>query len=177
MPNEVTQDKTVRAVNTTLEKSNPKGNAIDNLGTDAMSDPDWSCNNFSPSVFEQICLITNTSEENLKSKEYPQGANLPAAFDDGTFVNISMMGKPSELNHNFNILVSGERSYLIQVFINRRVKIVRSFENGSFINHWHNLSNNINWVESYNALFGVVPNQVVANPPNGTWLEQQYVTQ
>ena len=114
---------------------------------------------------------------NLDTKTYGQGDDLPAAFDDGTFVNISMLGDLSGLNHNFNILVSGGRTYLIQLFINRSVNIVRSFENGTFINHWHNLSNDNNWVESYIALFGVVPNQVVADPLNKTWLKCQYVTQ
>ena len=173
----VTQAQTVSAVNKTLEQSNPKGNAIDKLDTNAMSDPSWSCNNFAPSVLEEICLITKTSEENLNTKQYLQGDKLPAAFDDGTFVNISMMGDPSDLNHNFNILVSGERTYLIQVFVKRSVKIVRSFENGNFIKHWHNLSNSIDWVNSYIALFGVAPSDVVKTPPDKTWLKEQYVTQ
>jgi hypothetical protein len=176
MPKEVTQDQTVMAVNMTLQQPDLMGNPINNLGTDAMSNPGWPCNTFGPDLLTQICKITNTSEENLKSKEYPQGANLPAAFDNGTFVNISMMGEPSQLNHNFNILVSGGTTYLIQVYINRSVNIVRRFANGDFITHWHNLSN-INWVNSYIALFGVVPNQVVVNPPNTTWLKGQYVTQ
>jgi hypothetical protein len=68
-------------------------------------------------------------------------------------------------------LVSGGTTYLIQVYIDRSVNIVRRFANIDFITHWHNLSNNINWVNSYFALFGVAPNQV------NTWLTDQNVTQ
>jgi hypothetical protein len=177
MPNPVTQMQTVSAVNTALQQLQPPGNAIDNLDTNAMSNLSWSCNNFGPSVIEQICLITNTNPENLNTPNYHQGANLPAAFADGTFVNISMKGEPSLLNHNFNILVSGGTTYLIQAYIDRSVGIVRRFANGDFIRHWHNLSNDINWVNSYISLFGVAPNDVVANPPNGTWLKEQRVSQ
>lgn len=177
MPNKVTQDDTVKAVNTALQELKPPGKAIENLGTDAMSDKNWSCYNFSPSVLEQICKITKTSDENLNTKEYCPGANLPASFANETFVNIAMTGEPSLLNHNFNILVSGGTTYLIQVFVKHSVKIVQSFENANFITHWHNLSNNINWVDSYFALFGVRPNQVVENPPISTWLTCQNVTQ
>ena len=176
MPNPVSQAQTVSAVNKALEQLKPKGKAIDNLDTNAMSDPGWSCNNFAPSVLEEICLATR-SQDKLKTQKYLQGDQLPAAFDDGTFVNISMMGEPSELNHNFNILVSGETTYLIQVYINRSVNIVRRFANADFIKHWRNLSNNNDWVNSYIALFGVDPNQVVGNLPDKTWLTEQYVTQ
>jgi hypothetical protein len=177
MPNPVTQVQTVGAVNTALQQLQPPGNPIVNLDTNAMSNLSWSCNNFSPSVLDAICLLTNTNPEDLNTQNYGQGANLPAAFADGTFVNISMTGEPSKLNHNFNILVSGGTTYLIQVYIEHSVNIVRLFANVDFITHWHNLSNNINWVNSYFALFGVAPNQVVANPPINTWLKGQNVTQ
>lgn len=176
-----TKEQTVTAVNNVLEQAhqidNLKEIAIDNLVTEVMSDPGLSCMDFSPRVLTQICKITNMNPEDLDTKTYRQGANLPAVFADGTFVNILMKGDPSGLNHNFNILVSGEMTYLIQTFIKHSVRIVRSFESGDFIKHWHNLSDNDNWVASYSALFGVEPKNVVEDLPNKTWLEEQYVTQ
>lgn len=175
---QATKEEALSAINDSLSKLNPPGDGIESLETVAMSDPNWSCNNFSPEVLEQICAITNTPLEDLDTTEYPANEDLPDSFPDGTFVNISMMGEPSTLNHNFNILVSGGTTYLIQVFINFEVNIVRRFDNATFIEHWHNLANNENWASSYNELFGVDPNEVVGGQlPANTWLLRQYVSQ
>lgn len=176
MPNPVSQDQTVLAINKALAQLDPPGEPIDSLNTDALSNPRWSCNNFSPTALEEICEITNTPIEDLNTTEYPRNSALPDAFEDGSFVNISMMGDPSELNHNFNILVSGETTYLIQVFIDLEVNIVRSFPNAYFIENWHGLAKDEDWAGSYYALFGVAPKNVIKDPPENTWLQSQYVT-
>jgi hypothetical protein len=176
MPNPVTQDQTVQATNVALAQMDPPGVPIANLDTDALSNSEWSCNNFSPTVLDQVCVLTGTNPDNLQTTNYPQGGNLPDSFADATFVNISMLGEPSALNHNFNILVSGPTTYLIQVFVGKQVNIVRRLANADFITSWQNLSNNVNWQASYNTLFGVTPASVVPNPPAATWLSNQYVT-
>lgn len=177
MPNPVNQDQAVCAIDFALVQLDPPGDRIVNLDTNAVSNPEWSCNNFSPAVLDQVCEITGTPIDSLNTVEYPRDGALPDAFPKNTFVNISMMGDPSKLNHNFNILVSGETTYLIQVFVGFNVNIVRRFPNATFIENWHSLANNELWADSYNALFGVAPNTVVENPPQDTWLQNQYVTQ
>lgn len=177
MPNPVSQDQTVTAINTVLATMDPP-TKIPDLGTDQMSDPNWSCNNFSPAVLDQICILTGTNPEDLNSVEYTQGAALPAGFADGSFVNISMLGEPSALNHNFNILVSGGITYLSQAYVGQSVNIVRRFDNADFITLWQNLSNNVDWTDAYNELFGVAPATVLGgDPPENTWLTSQWVTQ
>lgn len=176
MPNPVTQDQTVLAINNALAELVPPGAPIANLDTDALSNVAWSCNNFGPAVLDQICHITDTDPASLNTTNYAQGAELPAGFPDATFVNISMMGDPSALNHNFNILVSGGTTYLIQVFIGQQVNIVRRFANDVFMTLWGNLSNNVGWVDAYTMLFGVAPSAVVGVPPANVWLQNQYVT-
>ena len=176
MPN-ATREQTVQAINEVLAQMNPPGEAIANLDTDALSNPAWSCNNFSPAVLDRICTITETNPDNLNTVRYARDGDLPDNFNDGAFVNISMLGDPSGLNHNFNILVSGETTYLIQVFVDHQVNIVRRFNNADFIQHWHNLSDNANWANSYEFLFGVAPAAVVDDLPAGTWLQEQFVTQ
>jgi hypothetical protein len=178
MPNPVSQAQTVAAINQVLPTMNPPGAPIQNLDTAAMSDPNWSCNNFSPAVLEAVCNLVGVDPSDLQSIAYQVGAqNLPDEFADQSFVNISMMGEPSSLNHNFNILVSGGTTYLIQAFEGQAVNIVRQFANATFITEWQNLSNNVNWTASYQALFGVAPVVVTPNPPVNTWLQSQYVTQ
>lgn len=179
MPTPVTQDQTVQAINDILVISVPAGLPIPDLDTNQLSDPAWSCNNFSPALLDKVCQIVEVDPVNLNTQEYAVDAQLPQGFNDQTFVNISMMGEPSALNHNFNILVSGGTTYLIQVFLDQAVNIVRRFENQVFIDHWHALSrsNNDNWAADYEALFGVAPAAVVAAPPAQTWLASQYVTQ
>ncbi|QSQ19787.1 hypothetical protein JY651_31445 [Pyxidicoccus parkwayensis] len=178
MPNPVTQVQTVQAINAALAQMVPPGMPIVDLNTNALSNANWSCNSFGPLVLEQICLITGTNPDNLQTATYARGSpNLPVGFANNTFVNISMSGDPSTLNHNFNILVSGGTTYLIQAFIDHPVNIVRRFPNATFIARWHDLSNNINWQAAYTTLFGVAPNVVVPNPPVATWLASQHVTQ
>lgn len=176
MPNPVTKAQTTKAINDTLAQLDPQGLPIENLDTDAISNKEWSCNDFSPAVLREVCTITGTNPETLVTTRYAQGAELPAQFNDSTFVNISTLGDPSGLNHNFNILVSDGITYLIQTFIEHQVNIVRRFSNADFITNWNNLSNNVNWKESYNALFGVAPANVVEEPPENVWLQNQYVT-
>lgn len=175
MPKPVTQEQTVEAINAVLATMEPPL-VIENLNTDALSDKNWSCNNFAPTVLEKVCEITGIDSNHLQSVEFEQGKDLPNEFADASFVNISMLGDPSTLNHNFNILVLGEITYLIQAFVDKQVNIVRRFPNGTFIENWHNLSKNVNWMVSYNALFGLAPDSVVTNPPEETWLSYQYVT-
>jgi len=177
MPKPVTQDQTVEAVNLTLVEMKPEGNPIASLDTDALSDPAWSCNNFSPTLLEKVCAVTGFPEGALNTTKYAQGAALPNSFADGSFVNISMTGDPSALNHNFNILVSGGTTYLMEAFLNYAVRIVQSFDNERFITLWQNLSNNVDWQGAYAELFGVAPSSVVQDPPEDTWLTSQYVTQ
>lgn len=176
MPNPVSQQQTVDAINHALAQMQPPGAPIADLDTNDLSNPAWSCNNFSPLVLEQVCILTGTNPQTLTTTAYAQGATLPGSFTNATFVNISMMGEPSALNHNFNILVSEGTTYLIQVFIDQTVNIVRRFDNADFITHWHNLSNDVHWQEAYQALFGVAPAAVVEQPPQHTWLVNQYVT-
>ena len=76
MPNPVTQDQTVQATNVALAQMDPPGAPIANLDTDALSDPGWSCNNFSPTVLEQVCALTGTNPNDLQTTDYPQGGNF-----------------------------------------------------------------------------------------------------
>ena len=177
MPHPVSQSQTVQAINETLGMMRPPGQPIANLNTNEMSNPAWSCNSFAPALLETICRIIGVPVDSLHDVEYHRGAALPGNFTNDAFVNISMMGDPSPLNHNFNILVSGGITYLIQAYTEKQVYIVRRFLNATFITNWHNLSNNVNWTNAYTALFGVAPNSVVPNPPPSTWLATQYVTQ
>ena len=172
MPNPVTQEQIFAAINVTLLKMEPQGKAIVSLDTETLSDPNWSCNTFSPMILEEICKATKIDPEKLNSKEYDKAMALPGKFDDKTLINISMMGEPSTLNHNFNIFILGDTTYLIQVFLGKSVKIVQRFLNETFLTYWHNLSDDSKWIEAYNNLFGVSP----ADKPSPSWLSAQYVT-
>ncbi|MCC4858912.1 hypothetical protein AB6D02_23980 [Vibrio splendidus] len=172
MPNPVSKDQTVVAVNKVLEAMDPEG-GIENLDTDELSNKDWSCNFFSPSVLEEVCKEVGKKAEDLDSKNYKTDAVLPDNFDDKAFVNISMMGEPSSLNHNFNILVADNTVYLIQTYVDQTVKIVQRFNIETFMQNWKNLSSNNNgWAAAYETLFGVKPGVESAD----TWMNVQYVT-
>jgi hypothetical protein len=170
MPHPVSQDQTVTAINEVLTGGalKPPGQPIADLATQAMSDPQWSCNTYSPTVLERVQAVVPGGV----TTEYAQGAALPGAFADGDFVNVAMLGEPSALNHNFDVLVSGGTTYLTEAYLGHQVRIVQQFANADFIARWHDLSNDVNWVAAYTTLFGVAP----ADPPAHTWLQSQYVT-
>lgn len=171
MPYPVSQEQTVTAVNNVLDTMVPKGH-IDSLESEALSNKDWSCNFFGPTLLEEVCKVSGFKESDLVTTEYVAGAPLPASFDDNTFVNIAMLGEPSSLNHNFNILVSGAITYLIQTYVDNSVRIVQQFSHEVFMDNWKNISNNTNWAESYKLLFGVAP----LDPSAEKWMQNQYVT-
>lgn len=176
MPSPVTQANTIKAINETLAIMDPVGTPILNLNTNDLSSPEWSCNNFSPALLDKICSVIGVPIDSINSVLYANGNQLPDNFANNTFVNISMMGNPSDLNHNFNILISGDDTYLIQTFVGRSVNIVRRFNNQIFINNWHALGNNGAWQAAYQSLFGVNPSDVIQNPPQASWLQEQYVS-
>jgi hypothetical protein len=175
--NPVTQAQVVQAVNAVLATMDPPAE-IDNLDTALMSDPGWSCNEFGPDVLTQVCAVTGTPIDDLTTTRYDVGAALPDGFPDATFVNISMLGEPSALNHNVNILVSDGTTYLIQAFVGQSVPVVRRLPNADFLAGWGTVSGigGGDWQAAYADLFGIAPGTVVPEPPQATWLAYQYVT-
>ncbi|WP_434629211.1 hypothetical protein [Chromobacterium sp. CV08] len=178
MPNPVTPQQTVSALNAALAQMNPPGDPVDGLDTGAMSDPAWSCNTFAPLLLDQVCAETDTDPNSLNTESYAAGSALPQAFPDQSFVNISTMGEPSALNHNFNILVDGYTVWLIEAFVDQTVPIVKRFDSAEFFQLWNSLSGggDGDWSDAYMTLFSVAPDQVVEQPPQNTWLSNQYVT-
>ncbi|MGC0151955.1 hypothetical protein ACPRNU_05790 [Chromobacterium vaccinii] len=178
MPNPVTPQQTVDALNAALAQMSPPGDPVDTLDTGEMSDPAWSCNTFAPLLLEKVCAEIGVDPYSLDTESYVAGAALPQAFPNQSFVNISMMGEPSALNHNFNILVDGYTVWLIEAFVDQTVPIVKRFDSAVFFQLWNSLSGggNGDWSDAYMTLFSVGPDQVVYPPPQNTWLHNQYVT-
>ncbi len=177
MPNPVSQVQTVEAINAELATMKPLPAPVADLQSTARSNKGWSCNSFAPAVLERVCGIVGKQVGELQTKDYAKGDALPDSFADNTFANVSMMGDPSALNHNFNILVSGGTTYLIQAYVDQEVDIVRRFPNASFITQWKNLADDATWQDAYAALFDVTPAAVLGgDPPAESWLKSQYVT-
>lgn len=152
---------------------------VETLDSEALSNPDVPCTWFSPAVFERVC--TQRKQE-YKTTTYKKGDRLPVAFDDGSFVNIAMIGDPSGLNHVFNILVSGADTYLIQTFVNCAVPVVQKFATPEFLKSWHDLATDEKWQDAYVFLFGVTPEEVQGKAdvpgavPEHSWLQEQHVS-
>ncbi|WP_131245242.1 hypothetical protein [Aeromonas bestiarum] len=183
---QVTQEELIQAINTTLKDMSPEGQPISTLETDEKS-KGWSCNDFGPLLLTKIGKMKGIENvDDLPAKGYDNKPEviLPPSFEDKAFYNISMMGEPSYFNHNFNICISGDFTYIIQAFVNKNVRIVSKLENQDFINAWHKLGLENEWQDSYLKLFSVHPRDVEQSPPEAprqdppkkSWLNEQYVT-
>lgn len=174
MPYHIDSDTALAALNRTLALMQPPGTPMASLTTRALSSPQWSCNDFGPTLLSEVVGRGPAPV----TMEYKAGdAPLPR-FADGDFVNIMMQGDPSGLNHNFNILVSGPQIYLFEAFLGHTVQIVRVFDAATFQAHWRDLSAGQGgiWKPAYLALFGVDPDQVAATSADAVWFQSQYVS-
>lgn len=174
VPFHIDPDTALAALDNTLLLMRPPGAPIPTLTTPAASSPQWSCNDFGPTLLRQV--IGGGAEP--ASMEYKAGDTPLPTFADGDFVNIMMQGDPSGLNHNFNILVSGPQIYLFEAFLGHTVQIVRAFDAAAFQAQWRDLSAGQGgiWKPAYLALFGVDPDQVAATGADAVWFQSQYVS-
>lgn len=174
MPHDVTSTLALSALNATLAQMSPPGMALATLTTPAVSDPEWSCNTFAPLMLEMVLL---RRDRPLRTTPYLADAALPS-FADGDFVNIVLLGDPSPLIHNVNILVAGDQVYLFQAYLEQVVDLVRVFDSVTFHALWHDLCAGRAglWKHAYQALFGVDPDQVVDTDPDTAWFQSQYVS-
>ncbi len=174
MPHDVTPALALSALNATLAQLQPAGTALATLTTPTVSCPEWSCNTFAPLMLEMVLL---RRDRPLRTRLYLADAALPT-FGDGDFVNLVLLGDPSQLIHNFNILVAGERVYLFQAYLEQVVDVVRVFESVTFHALWHDLCAGRAglWKRAYQGLFGVDPDQVVDTDPDAVWFQTQYVS-
>ncbi len=182
MPIQVTRNQVVASINKVLETLHAKQQGDDSVAVlvpdlDAYvaSNPEFSCNHFAPDLLKEVCEIVSQDVGDLNSNTYKPGDVLPGEFEDGSFINISIEATEnlSFLNHNFNIWVSGQSAYLIQVYINHSVPIVKQFSQQEFIELWNDLSNNNNWVDAYGIIFGVDPVDINADD---IFMSEQRVT-
>lgn len=176
MPSPINPDQTVTVINQALQTTNA-GFTISDLNTTQKSRADWSCNNFASDILVYAYNVTGSKEKS--QREYKRDDSLPDSFDNATLVNISMLGEPSSLNHNFNIFVNNDlrTTYIIQAFLNHEVNIITRIQNEVFISEWRNLSNKDKWKQSYSNLFGVDPKNVEPDlQEDQIWLSYQYVS-
>ncbi|XQA63212.1 hypothetical protein ACM9XD_07680 [Xanthomonas sacchari] len=174
MPHDVTPALALSALNATLAQLQPAGTALATLTSPAVSNPAWSCNTFAPLMLEMVLL---RRDRPMRTRVYFADAALPT-FGDGDFVNIVLLGDPSQLFHNVNILVDGERVYLFQAYLEQVVDVVREFDSMTFYALWHDLCAGRAglWKHGYQALFGVDPDQVADTDPDAVWFQTQYVS-
>lgn len=173
MPHDVTPALALSALNATLAQMSPPGMALATLTTPAVSDPTWSCNGFAPLMLEMVLV---RRDRPLRTKVYLADAALPT-FADGDFVNIVLLGDPSPLIHNVDLLIAGDRIYLFQAYLGQVVDLVQVFASETFHALWQDLcaGHASRWKPAYQALFGVDPDQVMKTAPDTVWFQSQYV--
>lgn len=128
---------------------------LGSLDSTDMSDPEWSCNYFAPVTLEKVMGASGGDGTTTNYKGNPE--TWPSSFPDNSFVNIMIMFKDSSLNHNFNVYFDkANSSYLIQAYVDKKVRITTPLESSDFIATWKLLATE-HWAAAYEKLFYVQP--------------------
>lgn len=145
------------------------GTPLTSLDSTNKSNAQCSCNNFAPMTLENVIdALDNPKSETTEYKNNP--ANWPNSFPDQSFVNFTMFFNESSSNHNFNVYFkAGNKSYLIQTYVDESIRISTPQSSSEFINLWKQLATN-DWAAAYEKLFYVKPKT------EGNSYTSQYVT-
>jgi hypothetical protein len=151
---------------------------------DITSNPEIDCNFLGGSLLASLieaCRGTHISD----SRSFPSKNAVVTAIDDGTlgkllckgsFVNFSLQGEPSALNHVFS-LYSWNKCVLLQAYVSRQVTIRPTFPLEEFLGSLKVLATDkTNWTDAYEELFDVAPSEVANGLTPESWLRTLEVT-
>ena len=143
MPN---RNQVLTAVNAACQECHlePAGSLLDKRTTDG----GVPCISFAGALLEKV-------PGGAKAESVQTGANDPGSgTPEETFFYVSIMGKPSDLNHAFCVYFVDHSAIVIQTWLNRTVSLLRWVPLSTFIAAWGQLRGN-HCADAYGALFGV----------------------
>lgn len=128
---------------------------LESLDSTQMSNSEWSCNYFAPVTLEKVMEASGGQGEPTNYKGNPE--TWPNSFPENSFVNFMIMFEDSSLNHNFNVYFDkANKSYLIQAYVGKEVRITTPQQSSDFIATWKLLATQ-DWAAAYQRLFYVQP--------------------
>jgi hypothetical protein len=148
------------ATNNALAALDPAGRALASLNDPETSNVNWSCNNFSPIMLENVLDMSGYQGQPLSTEYGTNVAEWPNNFPPASVVNFSISSIGGGLsNHNFNVYFkSNNSSYIIQVYLEHEVRISTLQNSTEFIERWKQLVTP-QWATAYQQLFYVQPSQ------------------
>ena len=96
---------------------------------------------------------TNKPIYRVEQKSFAEGAP-DAMCRDGSYFYVALMGDPSECNHAFTAYFNGTSVLIIQVFVNKKVKLITWLDRGTF-SKGVGLLKAKKFLEGYKLLFSV----------------------
>jgi len=132
------------------------------------TDGEVSCVNLAGAILERFAgdmgenyeYVNATSDNGLV-------CNIDAIATNGRLIHINVRGEPSTNNHVFNVHIWDNTALIIQVYLNKQVRLFRRISKYNFIQEFNRLrSQNSHYVSgAYNDLFGVTiaPNYTVSD--------------
>ncbi|GGF46361.1 hypothetical protein GCM10011611_61050 [Aliidongia dinghuensis] len=99
-------------------------------------------------------LLQKVAGENYTSAENSTALGPNSGTPEGAFFHFAVQGEPSECNHGFCVYFWNNNAILIQVYVNKPVKLILRMSRLDFLNAMANLRAG-NCVSAYANLFGV----------------------
>ncbi|MFK2876643.1 hypothetical protein [Rhodanobacter hydrolyticus] len=107
-----TVDQVLEAVHGALREFKMEMPSLNSLISTQLTSPKLSCVNFAGAILER--LSANPQEWPCSQYIYPSGL----------FLNVTLMGDPSEYNHGFCVYFYNNVAYVIQAFLDHKIRLI-----------------------------------------------------
>jgi hypothetical protein len=169
MPN---KREVIDAINTAITELNPhcQDHPLTPIGS--IHDQRETCGHRSCMSFAGALLEAVPGGADAGS-DYPIAVvRPPGRCPDKAFFHVTITGDPPDANHGFCVYFYGNSAIVIQVFLGKRVSMLRWLPYSDFIAAWGNLRSG-KFVEAYNTLFRVTINPFNAQSTRVTLVDAQ----
>ncbi|WP_157468993.1 hypothetical protein [Dyella thiooxydans] len=116
-----TVDQVLEAIHGALREFKMEIPSLNSIISTQLTSPKLSCVNFAGAVLERI---------NKEPQEWPSSQYI---YPSGLFLNFTLMGDPSEYNHGFCVYFHQNVAYVIQAFLDHKIRLITPMSVHAFV--------------------------------------------
>lgn len=107
-----TADQVLEAIHGALREFRMEIPSLISLNSTQLSSPNLSCVNFAGAILDRL-------SQNCKA--WPPSRSV---YPSGLFLNVTLIGEPSEYNHGFCVYFYDNLAYVIQAFLGHKIRLI-----------------------------------------------------